>query len=159
MRGPYGRKDRLIEERRHDVYYEQCKWSEPTVCTGCGAVFVNGRWTWQTKPELATEVICPACRRLTDRYPAGRIKISGPFFNEHRREILNLIHNVEHQEKQQRPLERVMSMKVSARQVSITTTGIHLARRIGQALARAYYGQLSFRYPDGDKSIRVFWQR
>lgn len=159
MRGPYGRKDRLIEERRHDVYYERCKWSEPTLCSGCGAVFVDGRWTWQTKPKYASETVCPACRRITDHYPAGQIEIAGPFFKEHRREILNLIHNVEHLEKRQRPLERVMSMKVLPKHIHITTTGIHLARRIGQALARAYYGQLSFRYAGGDKNIRVSWQR
>jgi hypothetical protein len=41
----------------------------------------------------------------------------------------------------------------------VTTTGLHLARRLGEALARAYKGELSFRYADEEASIRVYWQR
>ncbi len=42
-RPSYGRKDRLIKEKRHDVYRARRKWPEPTVYTECGAVFVGGR--------------------------------------------------------------------------------------------------------------------
>lgn len=159
MKGPYGRKDRLIKERRHDVYQERSKWPESTVCTECGVVFVNGRWSWQSRPEQANETICPACRRIADQYPAGYVEISGSFFQEHRREILNLIYNAESQEKNERPLERIMSLKNQQSLTLITTTGIHIARRIGEALSRAYNGELSFQYANGDKVIRVYWQR
>lgn len=43
--------------------------------------------------------------------------------------------------------------------VLLTTTGINLARRIGEALSRAYKGELTFQYGDGEESIRVYWQR
>lgn len=42
---------------------------------------------------------------------------------------------------------------------AITTTGIHLARRLGEALAKAYKGELSFHYADAEDTIRVSWQR
>ena len=42
---------------------------------------------------------------------------------------------------------------------SVTTTGIHQARRIGEALSRAYKGDLTIQYADGEQSIRVYWQR
>lgn len=158
-RSSYGRKDRLIKEKRHDTYLEQAKWPEPTICTQCGAVFANGRWTWQAAPEAANKIICPACRRILDRYPAGEIDLRGEFFSEHRDEILNLVRNVAEQEQQAHPLERVMAITEKKRSARITTTGVHLARRLGEALARAHKGELSFEYLDGEKYIKVSWQR
>jgi len=71
------------------------KIKEPSVCKGCGAVYTGGRWTWNDAIEEASEVHCPACMRTADNYPAGRIKLSGLFYQDHREEILNLIQNVE----------------------------------------------------------------
>jgi hypothetical protein len=78
---------------------------------------------------------------------------------EHQTEILNLLRNVEKQEKDKHPLERIMSITTEGDHPLITTTGIHLARRLGEALAHAYKGELSFQYADGEESIRVSWQR
>jgi hypothetical protein len=41
----------------------------------------------------------------------------------------------------------------------ITTTDIHLPRRIGEALHRAYEGDLDFHYEEEAYSIRVTWRR
>jgi len=41
----------------------------------------------------------------------------------------------------------------------VTTTGVHLARRIGEALSRSYKGEFSFQYGDGEKTLRVYWER
>ncbi|MCL4296731.1 MAG: ATPase [Anaerolineae bacterium] len=158
-RQPYSRKDRLIKEKRHDVYQERGKWPEPTCCTGCGALFVNGRWTWQKAPPQTYETICPACRRITDRCPAGYVEISGPFLVDHHAEMLNLINNVEKQEKSEHPLERIIAATLERDHLLITSTGHHLARRIGEALARAYKGELSFQYAEAEDGIRVYWQR
>jgi NMD protein affecting ribosome stability and mRNA decay len=159
MKSP--RKDRLIQEREHDVYLARGKWPEPTLCTVCGAVFVDGRWSWADPPISATvhKVTCPACRRIADRYPAGYIEIKGEFFTGHRDEILNLIERVAKQEKERHPLERVISLTPEGDHLLATTSGVHLARRIGQALARAYKGELTFSYADADQNIRVHWQR
>ncbi len=159
MQSLHGRKDRLIKEKRHDVYQERSKWPENSRCTECGALYVNGRWTWQEAPAQSYDLVCPACRRIKDRYPAGYLEIKGPFFVEHETEILNLITNVETQEKTEHPLERIIATTRKNSLWLVTTTGAHIARRIGEALFRAYKGELTFQYIEEDKVIRVSWQR
>lgn len=158
-RPSYGRKDRLIKQKRDDVYQTRQKLAEPTVCSACGAVFMSGRWSWAKPPKEANSAVCPACRRIADNYPAGYLEIRGSFFNEHRDEILGLIQNVEEQEKTRHPLERIISITDGDEMTSVTTTGIHVARRIGEALARSYKGDFSFQYGEGRKSITIHWTR
>jgi hypothetical protein len=43
--------------------------------------------------------------------------------------------------------------------VHVTTTSIHLARRIGEAVQHAYRGELDFHYNDEEKLLRVHWRR
>lgn len=159
VRSSIFRKDRLIKEKRHDVYLRNSKIPEPTQCGNCGALFINGHWTWNQASDKVHIGICPACQRIADNYPAGIIKISGNFFNEHREEILNLVFNIEKQEKGERALERIISTQEKRDHTLVTTTGIHIARRIGEALSRSYKGEFSFQYAEGDKTIRVHWQR
>ncbi len=140
VKSQYGRRDRLIQEKRHDTYQEWGKWPEPTVCIECGALFHEGRWGWQETLYEANTTICPACQRIADDYPAGYLKISGTFFSDHRDELLNLIHNTEKQKKAERPMERIMTIADEEEYTLVTTTGIHLARRIGEALKHAYQG-------------------
>jgi len=158
-KGTFGRKDRLIKEKRHDAYQEREKLPEPSMCSGCKALFVNGRWTWNTTETDTHVALCPACKRIADKYPAGTIEIKGEFYKQHRLQITNLIHNIEKQEKDERPLERIMTVTDQEGETVVTTTGVHLARRIGEALARSYQGDFSFQYGEGDKNIRVQWHR
>jgi hypothetical protein len=155
----YSRRDRLVKERRHDTYQEKKKWPEPTVCTSCGVLFAGGRWTWKEAPEGAYTVVCPACQHIADNYPTGYLTIKGPFFEQHRQEILNLIYNMEKQEKGEHPMERLMAIVDEEDHTLVTTTGIHLARRTGEALKHAYQGELDFVYGEAEKSIRVNWSR
>ncbi len=158
---PYGRKDRLIREKRHDSYYEREKLPEPSRCSGCGACYTGGRWTWKAPPAQPPphQTLCPACRRIADDYPAGQVEIEGDFFRGHRSEMENLIRNVEEQEKANHPLQRLIRIAARPEGALITTTGIHLARRIGEALSRAYKGELTIQYADQEQSIRVYWRR
>jgi NMD protein affecting ribosome stability and mRNA decay len=158
-KGQYGRNDRLLKERRHDVYRQRGKLPEPTVCGKCGALLRAGRWTWGAATPGAQTTICPACRRIADGLPAGYLEIRGAFFGEHREELHNLVRNIEEQEKSEHPLERIMALVAEADYVLVTTTGIHLARRLGEALASAYQGELDLAYGDGEQSIRVIWRR
>jgi len=157
----YGRKDRMIQERRHDVYYRRNKLASPACCPQCGLMFINGRWLRQeTAPsDEADLVLCPACRRIADNYPAGYVEVRGPFFQSHRQQIINLIRNTEEREKNDHPLERIMDIKREQDHLLVTTTGIHIARRIGQALESAYKGNLTMQYTDSDQSIRLSWER
>jgi hypothetical protein len=148
-----------IEQERQDTYKNRGKLSEPTVCSGCGAVFLNGRWSWAAAPLGAHKAHCPACQRIADRVPAGRVGMGGAFLREHREEILSLVRNVEATEKKEHPLERIMAISDEGDQTVVTTTGIHLARRIGESLSHSYQGGLDFRYGDGEDSIRVTWSR
>ncbi|MFA6284496.1 MAG: BCAM0308 family protein [Desulfurivibrionaceae bacterium] len=158
-KGQYGRRDRLIQEKRHDTYHEQRKLPEPTVCSECGAVFLEGRWAWWDPAVNAHAIVCPACQRIKDNFPAGTLEIRGGFFGTHREEINNLIHNLEDQEKKAHPMERLMAIAEEKDCTLVTTTGIHLARRIGESLKSAYQGELDFAYGDGEKSIRLTWLR
>jgi len=153
------RKDRLIRDRRKDVYVNQIILKEPAKCSKCNAVYTSGRWTWKTTELTTTKTTCPACRRINDNFPAGRIEIKGIFFLQHSTDILNLVKNTARLEKTERPLERIISITENKEKTVITTTGIHIARRIGEALSHSYQGNFNFKYADGEKSIRVFWER
>jgi hypothetical protein len=119
------RKDRLIRERVHDPYKTRLKLAEPTVCSQCGAVFHKGRWQWASRPVGAQELLCQACRRTNDRYPAGQLTLSGGFLKRHRPELLNLARNQEEQEKAEHPLHRIMAIEEGSDEVVIKTTDIH----------------------------------
>lgn len=151
--------DKNFKQVNIDVYEGTWKKRGPALCTGCGAVFRNGRWFWGNEPPTARLDTCPACRRIADNYPAGYLEMKGPFFEKNREEIMNLIRNGEELEKKDRPLERIMAVNEESDRTVITTTGIHIARRLGEALSRAYQGDFSFDYGDSEKSIRVYWSR
>ncbi|GAB4579023.1 MAG: BCAM0308 family protein [Anaerolineales bacterium] len=153
------RNDKLIKEKRHDVFPTKGDWPEPTMCQSCGAVYSKGRWSWATVEGKAHTTTCPACRRIQENFPAGYIEVSGAFFRQHENEILNLVQNTEKLEKSAHPLERIIAVEPNVQKTLITTTGIHIARRIGEAISRAYQGEYSIQYADGEKRIRVFWQR
>ncbi len=156
-KGRFSRRDRLVKEKHHDTYRETKKRAEPTVCPGCNAVFTGGRWTWNEPLEEAVRDVCPACMRTADNFPAGYVELKGEFFAQRRDEIMNLVHNEEKQEKGEHPMERIMGIEAEGDQTLITTTGVHIARRIGESVARAYQGDLAFTYGDNEKSIRVQW--
>lgn len=158
-KGQFGRKDRLIAERRHDAYQDRKKPPEPTVCPECRALFSGGRWSWQDAPAEAHTASCPACQRIADNYPAGELEIRGKFFDLHREEIHNLIRNTEKLEKGEHPLERIMEIAPKSDHTLVTTTGIHLAQRIGEALHHAYQGEYELAYGAEEKSIRIIWTR
>lgn len=153
------RGDRVIRERVHDPYKTRLKLSEPTVCPQCGAVFSNGRWTWDAAPAGANQERCQACHRINDAYPAGVVTLRGDFLKQHAAEILNLARNQEKLENGEHPLHRIMDVSESDAAIEITTTDIHLPRRIGQAIHSAYEGDLEFHYDKGGHFIRIAWTR
>lgn len=155
----YRRRDRLAIQKRDDALQPKQKWPEPTVCGQCRAVYIAGRWTWKDVPAQAHSVVCPACRRIQEDYPAGIVEMSGPFFTEHRQEILNLVHNTEELEKKEHPLERIIRIKDEGEGTVVTTTGVHLARRIGEALHRSYQGDYELEYLEDERFVRAGFVR
>lgn len=135
--------------------------SDHTICNECGALFTGGKWTWQELPKkVSNTALCPACLRISENYPAGIIEIRGPFVKRHRAEILNMIDLIIAKEVSENPLERCLAINKRGETLVITTTGMHLARRIGDALYRSYEGNLKYRNDEYDENlIHVYWDR
>lgn len=153
------RREQLMDQVRHDAYKAKAKLPEPTRCPDCGAVFAKGRWTWGAAPQGAHEERCPACHRIHDKFPAGYVTLGGTFVAGHRDEVLARARNVEAREKAEHPLERIMAVEDAADGVLVTTTSVHLARAIGDAVADAYKGELEYHYNDAENLLRVNWAR
>lgn len=154
-----GQRLQILDDPIQDPYQAREKLSEPAVCSDCGAVYHDGRWQWTTQPANAQQVRCTACRRIHENMPAGYVSIEGQFALEHRAELLNLIRNLETREKAEHPLQRIMAIDEQDDKVLITTTDIHLAHGIGQALQHAYKGALDSNYNKEQYLLRVHWQR
>lgn len=159
------RKERIVhwlglqKEYVHDTYKSRGKLPEPTVCPRCGAVFHKGRWSWARRPAQAHVEICPACRRIEDKYPAGILNLSGLFLKTHKEEILNVVHHQEEEAKREHPLCRIIGIEELEEGIVITTTDTHLPRRIGEALWHAYHGELSLHYSEDARLTRMIWKR
>lgn len=154
------RRDKGIKQKRHDVYKQKGKFIEGTICTTCKVVYSKGRWVWNYEGEVSKKITCPACKRIKDSYPAGFIQLSGGFFTENQEEIINLVRNVEEQAKAEHPMQRIIRIrKTRTKSTLVETTSVHLARRIGDAISRAYKGEYAMQYADNYNRIRVQWER
>ena len=159
-RHPTGRRqEQRLDERKLDAYRDRAKRKGPARCRECGAAYRAGRWSWQAAQPAARATVCPACRRTREGMPAGYVSLGGAFFREHRDEVLRRVQLCEEAEKKLHPLQRILAVKDEEGGVTITTTGSHLARRIGEALGKSFKGAARFRYRPGDNLLRVTWRR
>lgn len=153
-------KSHLIADDRHDPYRPRAKLAEPTVCSTCMAVHLGGRWQWTSEPlEGAHWGTCSACRRIADKYPAGELTLSGTFLGTHAQEIIRLARNIEALERHEHPLQRIMTIDDDGDRIVVTTTDVHLPRRIGHALEKAYKGKLDTHYDEAGYFVRMSWRR
>ncbi len=154
------RLDRLLQDNTHDPYFVKQRYRDPSVCERCRVLFRNGVFEWaSTIPPNSAKMICPACRRIEDDFEGGVVTLEGEFLEQHKKEIMNIINNTEKSEQHSRPLERILSLKEDGGRVEIRTTYEHIARRIGESVRKAYKGELTVQYRDGEKYARVFWKR
>ncbi len=142
----------------HDPYQNRVTYADPTICTNCGVLYKDGRWSWDDLPDEAYEALCPACQRIANNHPAGYIELKGSFFEQHEEEILKLIRDIALIEQLQHPLERIIKIDPVEDHTLVTTTGIHLALRIGDALERSYWGKLVYNN-DCQHYIHLGWHR
>lgn len=148
------------QEKRHDPYAARWKPHGPSRCTQCGAVFADGRWCWQKDaPEKLASVICPACHRVNDRYPAGQITLDGEFLKQHGQEILNMLHNEADIENREHPLNRILAVSEEPGRIVITTTDIHLPLRFMHAVERSHKGQTGIQFDEEGYFARATWHR
>jgi NMD protein affecting ribosome stability and mRNA decay len=153
------RHDRLLHERQHDPYHTRLKLKEPSICKQCGAVFHHGRWTWERAPAEAMSVLCPACARIRDEIPAAYLTLRGDYVAAHRDELLHLAYHHEQRERAEHPLKRIIAEEQLDDGIRLAFSEAHLARDIGEALHKAYKGELDYHYTDEDIMLRVNWRR
>ena len=146
-------------------------------CPECHAVYHRKRWSFSgtsssgspksaasgpKKPTRQVMVpenfVCPACRKLRDGYAEGFLAIYWPNWEDHKTEILGLIHNEESRASRINPLERVMSIRTRPDGADIETTTEHFAQRLGKHLDRAFKGKIAYQWSHKDKLARVEWQ-
>ena len=73
--------------------------------------------------------------------------------------MLRLVRNDEERERSRHPLQPIMVMRDGSAQAHISTTDVHVARRIGEALKHAFQGALEVRYSRDESFVRVKWTR
>ncbi|HXS39098.1 MAG TPA: BCAM0308 family protein [Stellaceae bacterium] len=142
-----------------DPYKAIKKPDEPTVCPQCGAVYRDGRWNWSERPTGAHEVLCQACHRINDHYPAGVITFTGAFVAQHKDEMLRLARHQEEIEKKEHPANRIIDIEEGPEQLVINTTDIHLPRRIVEAQKRTWRGKSEYHYDEHGYFVRANWHR
>ena len=149
-----------LREEIHDPYRTSAKSRGPALCPQCGATYLKGRWTWQRlvpKPIVSLE--CPSCRRIKDQYPAGEITLRGSFAVEHADEIRRLVRNTEKAGHDEHPLHRIIALQRTGGVTTVTTTDIHLPRRIAHAVEAAWGGSLTTHYDEAGYFVRIDWVR
>ena len=110
-------------------------------------------------PQAGHIALCPACKRIRDKLPAGEITLEGSFVHAHQVELVHLVRNEAEHEGKEHPLNRIMQLDEGTDQVLVLTTDIHLPQRIGEALKRAYDGELEMHYGHDEYTVRVHWRR
>lgn len=150
---------RVFDDERQDPYHPREKLTDATHCRKCGAVYRHGRWQWEAPAESGGPATCPACRRVQDRLPAGRLMLDGPYAAAHREELVRIACNQAEEECSLHPMHRIMRVEERKEDVEITTTDIHLPRRIGEALKRAHDGDLTIVFAKDAYEVRVHWHR
>ena len=135
---------------------------EGTAYCECGAVFRNKRWYSEESgatPKGGHGLVCPACRRIADRNPAGIVSLRGCFLADHQAEIENLIRNTAQAAGMKHPLGRIMDISKEKDGITISTTDVKLAQKIGREVFKSHGGDLHFRWTDDEDLVRVTWSR
>ncbi|MDP2689336.1 MAG: BCAM0308 family protein [Deltaproteobacteria bacterium] len=148
-----------------DPYLTALGPDDMAVCGRCGAIYHKKRWTFNKKEMIARgekkrmEVVCPACKKISDKFAEGFVTIEGEFQKAHRDEIINLIRNREERAMHFNPLDRVIEIKDAKGKIEVTTTTEKLAQRIGQMLGKAFHGDVEYKWSSDVKLARVVWKR
>ncbi len=132
-----------------------------TQCPKCSLLFQDGVWKRSTTPNTHSRQwkLCPACQQIRDHLVGGVVECSGAFAGSHRQELLNRIRNVEKQTQEERPLERIISLRENGDRITISVTTEHLVAKIGKSIQRDFGGELDLRYAPEDKFAYVHWRR
>lgn len=140
-----------------DNYPHTGKASE--VCHDCGLVQSKGRWqriAVDDTVRASSSVRCPACKQIHECRPAGTLLLDASFL-AHRDEISGIARNAAQAESDEHPLERLIDVEARDGGLVVTTTGVHLARRIAHKLEHRFHREARYRYDEDQQVLRVDW--
>ncbi len=153
-------------ETSSDPYIQAQGLTEPTICTGCKAIYRHKRWSLDVDAfeQLSLDKgvarqLCPACRKIEDNYAEGYVTLRGAYLWAHEEEIRNILRNEESKAVAKNPLERIMRMERDGDDLLIETTEEKLAEHLGRALHKSHQGELKVVWTDDHSRCRVTWQR
>jgi hypothetical protein len=141
------------EDHILDPHQRQQKLDDDTAWPQCAAVYHKGRWHWGQNPRTAPRLcVRPAGASMTSFRPASSncVVPSGV-------SIVRLVCHQEEAGKREHPLNRIITIEEDAEGIVINTTDIHLPRRIGEAVQRAFHGSLNEDFDQGGYFVRVNW--
>ena len=148
---------RGVPTRSYSTLLRSPKSRGGVVCADCELVQLQGRWQRSLQaPPSAEEGLCPACQRLRTGTPAGTLVLP-PDLLDASDEILHLIQHIASVEQAEHPLERLMAVERRADRLVVTTTGVHLARKIAHKLAKRFHRKPRFHYADSAGHVEVTW--
>ncbi|MCC7008480.1 MAG: hypothetical protein IT184_06660 [Acidobacteria bacterium] len=140
----------------------------PQVCERCGAAYIKRRWVAAGVPQVESVktlaapkmVVCPACRMAADGRFAGEVRTGGAFLATHHADIEHLIRGEAGRAAEDNPMARILSMTFEAPdRLIVRTTTEHLAKRLGEALHKAYHGTVHYGFSHENKFAHVTWMR
>jgi len=145
--------------RRVDPYKHPGKLLTPTVCPQCHAIYYAGRWRWGPRPNTTHEVVCQACHRSNDNFPAGVVTLHGTFVRPNRAVLVSAARQQAESEQRERPLNRIINIEQGGDRIVVNTTDIQLPVRIGEAIRRTFQGTLDRHFDYDGYLVRVNWHR
>ena len=111
------------------------------------------------KTRCTTGLMITILDVVRGNFPAGQLALTGQFVTQHLDDILRIVRHQEGFEKAEHPLNRIMNIEDTMGAIVVTTTEIHLLRRIGEALKRAFDGELKSNYDKDGYFLRATWHR
>jgi NMD protein affecting ribosome stability and mRNA decay len=135
---------------------------EPTVCAGCGAVFL--RKTWRHDHTLSDKEIercrwgfCPACEQVSRQEGQGRLVIRG-MATRREEEVRRRIENVAKRASRTQPERRIVSIEQAngGDAMEILTTSQKLTHRLAHEVKKLLKGRVSYSWSD-DGTLFATW--
>ena len=156
------------ERRRHwglaqrpgvDPYKNPGTLWTPSVCPQCNAISHAGRLYLGPHPAAVSEVVCQACHRSNDSFPAGVVTLHGTFVRPNRAVLVHAARQQAESERRERPLNRIINIEQGDDRIVVNTTDIQLPVRIGEAIRRTFQGTLDRHFDEDGYIVRVDWHR
>jgi NMD protein affecting ribosome stability and mRNA decay len=135
------------------------KFSEPSICDRCGAVY-SGK-TWRRGRRLSREVMdkarwveCPGCAQAASGKYYGQVLITLADA-DNRDALLARIANVESRALATQPERRIVARNWEGETLEVLTTSQKLAHRIAHEIEKVFGGKARFSWSDGDGALRA----